>query len=42
MIGWAKSEGLTIVKDEKGEYDWHAVYREWAKRVEAEDDDGSN
>lgn len=32
MLQWAKANGLTIVKDERGEYDWNAVYQEWLDR----------
>jgi hypothetical protein len=32
MLRWAEGNGLTVVRDEEGNYDWHAVYQEWLAR----------
>ncbi len=36
MLAWCKEEGLTPVKDEQGQWDWHTVYAEWLEREEEE------
>lgn len=35
MLDWAKREGLEVVRDQDGGYDWAAVYEEWEKREDA-------
>ena len=37
MLAWCKEEGLTPVKDEEGQWDWHTVYAEW---LEGEEEGG--
>ena len=32
MLAWAKEEGLEIIKDKDGNYDWSAIYENWIAR----------
>jgi hypothetical protein len=37
MLEWCVREGLTPVKDEDGDWDWHAVWEVYQARLDAEE-----
>lgn len=39
MLAWCEAEGLTPVKDEDGEWDWHAVWEIYEARLDAEEEE---
>jgi hypothetical protein len=39
MLAWCRSEGITPVKDEDGEWDWFAAWDEYMSRPEKKEED---
>ena len=42
MLAWCKSENITPRKDSKGEWDWHAAWAEYSKRLDGDDKPGTD
>lgn len=36
MLQWCQQVGITPIKDEDGNYDWHAAWEEYQQRPEEE------
>jgi hypothetical protein len=37
MLVWCEREGLTVVKDSRGDYDWQAVWDAYLARTDVEE-----